>query len=171
MDFLTIFTQMSWISGLLLALGLAFIVVEVFAPGFGFWGISGILLLIAGVIVRIVEGLNLVQTFTLILLIMGGLVALGILMVIGAQYGFLSHTGLFENNSTLSKQYNKTDKSLKKLVHKSGKSITDINMAGKAKIKGKIYDVVSINSFIEKGKHVKVVEIKDNTIFVRKWFE
>ena len=46
-----------------------------------------------------------------------------------------------------------------------------LNLGGKAKINGKIYDVVSRNSYIEDGAHIKVVEIKDNTIIVRKWFE
>ena len=92
-------------------------------------------------------------------------------MVVSARFGLLSHTGLFENKSTISKDYNKLDRSLKRLVGKSGKAVSALNLGGKAKIAGKVYDVVSINSYIEAGKHIKVVEIKNNTIMVRKWFE
>ena len=88
-----------------------------------------------------------------------------------AQYGILGKTGLFERRSTLSTDYNVADRHLRKLVGKSGKTITNLDLAGKAKIRGTIYDVVSITSFIERGANIKVVEIKDNTIMVRKWFE
>ena len=67
--------------------------------------------------------------------------------------------------------YNEVGRKYKKLIGKSGKAITKIDLAGKAKIKGQIYDVMSMNSYIEAGQHVKVVEIRDNTIMVRKWFE
>jgi len=92
-------------------------------------------------------------------------------MVYSAQYGILGHSGLFEKKSSLSRDYNEPDRKIKKLVGKSGKAITDLKLAGKAKIKGQVYDVVSMKSYIEKGQHVKVVEIKDNEIIVRKWFE
>ena len=63
------------------------------------------------------------------------------------------------------------DKQLRKLVGKNGKTISKLDLGGKAKIKGKIYDVVSIANYIEANTRIKVVEIKNNTIMVRKWFE
>ena len=171
MEFVEIFTEMSWISALLLSVGLIFIIVEVFVPGFGFFGISGIIAVIAGIIVRICQGLNLTQSLTLILLVLGFFIVAFVFMIYSARFGILGRTGLFETRSTISKDYNKTDKELKKLVGKSGRALGVLNLGGKAKINGKIYDVVSINSYIEEGAHIKLVEIKDNTIMVRKWFE
>ena len=159
MEFTQIFTQMHWVPALLLIVGLVMMIIEIFVSGFGFFGISGIISLVAGVIVRICFGLNLSQSLTLIL------------MVLGAQYGILGKTGLFERRTTLSKDYNRAEKELRRLVGKSGKTISKLDLGGKAKIRGKIYDVVSISSFIEPNKNIKVVEIKDNTIMVRKWFE
>ena len=92
-------------------------------------------------------------------------------MIFSAKYGALSRSGLFETRSSLDSDYNKADKELRKLVGKSGKTVSVLDLAGKAKINGKIYDVISINSFIEEGKHIKVVKIVDNNIMVRKWFE
>lgn len=171
MNFAQIFTEMSWVSAAFLFVGLIFIVVEVLLPGFGFFGISGILGLVIGIIVRICEGLNLEQSIVLILLVLGFFVVALMFMVFSAQYGVLGRTGIFETKSTLSEDYDKPTRELKKLVGKSGKTVSVLNLGGKAKINGKIYDVVSINSYIEVGKHIKVVEIKDNTIMVRKWFE
>ena len=171
MEFVEIFTGMSWIPALLLSLGLLFLIVEVFIPGFGFFGVTGILLLIAGIIVRIVDGLNIVQSLTLILLVLGVLIIAFLLMVNSARHGLLGRTGLFETKSSIRQDYDKVDKNLSKLVGQSGRAVGVLNLGGKAKIKGKIYDVVSVNSYIEDGAHIKVVEIKDNTIIVRKWFE
>lgn len=171
MEFVQIFTEMNWISIALLSVGLLFIVIEIFVPNFGFFGITGILSLIAGVVVRICGGLNLSQSLILILIVIGFLCLSVMFMVWGAKYGILGKTGLFERSTTLSKDYNEPERKLRKLVGKSGKTISALNLGGKAKIKGKIYDVVSISSFIEEGKNIKVVEIRNNTIMVRKWFE
>ena len=151
--------------------GISVLVVEVFIPGFGFFGITGIISIIAGIIVRICEGLNLTQSLVLILLVLGFFIVAFAFMIFSAQYGILGRTGLFETSSSLSKDYNKVDKELKKLVGKSGRAVGVLNLGGKAKINGKLYDVVSRNSYIEDGAHIRVVEIKDNTIIVRKWFE
>ena len=119
----------------------------------------------------ICQGLNLTQSLTLILLVIGFFVFVIAIMIYGAQYGILGKTGLFERRSTLSKDYNEADRKIKKLVGKSGKAVSNLDLAGQAKIRGTIYDVVSISSYIEKGSNIKVVEIKDNNIMVRKWFE
>lgn len=171
MEFVEIFTQMSWIAALLLIVGAVFITIEVFIPGFGFFGVTGILSLIAGIVVRICQGLDLTQSIALILMCLGFFVVASMIMIGSAAHGLLGRTGLFERRSSISEDYNQVSKQYRKLVGKSGKAITKIDLAGKAKINGKIYDVQSINSFIEVGQHVKVVEIKNNTIMVRKWFE
>lgn len=171
MEFAQIFTEMNWIPAVLLSLGLVFTIVEVFVPGFGFFGVVGIGSLIAGVVVRIVQGLSVVQSLALVLIVLGFFVIAGMYMVFSAQHGILSQTGLFETKTTLRQDYNKTEKELRKLVGKSGKAISKLNLGGKAKIRGKIYDVVSATSLIPAGSHVKVIAIKDNQIIVRKWFE
>lgn len=171
MEFLEIFTEMQWVPALLLIVGAVMLIVEIFVPGFGFFGITGTLSLIAGIIVRICQGLNLTQSLSLFLVVLGFFVFVVAFMIYGAQYGILGKTGLFERRSTLSKDYNKADRQTRKLVGKSGKAITNLDLAGRAKIRGKIYDVMSISSYIEKGSNIKVVEIRDNSIMVRKWFE
>ena len=171
MEFAQIFTEMHWIPALLLIVGLVMMIIEIFVSGFGFFGISGLVSLIAGVIVRICFGLNLSQSLTLILLVIGFLVLVVMIMIYGAQYGILGKTGLFERRTTLSKDYNKVDRELKRLVGRNGKTISKLDLGGQAKIRGEIYDVVSVSNFIEPNTNIKVVEIKDNTIMVRKWFE
>lgn len=171
MEFAQIFTEMSWIVILLLSIGLVFTIVELFIPGFGFFGISGMLSIVAGVVVRICQGLNVTQSLTFVLIVLGVFVILFLFMVYSAQYGVLGRTGLFERRTTLDKNYNRPVKELRKLVGRNGKTISALNLGGQAKIRGKIYDVISINSYIEPNTNIKVVEIKDDCIMVRKWFE
>jgi len=147
------------------------VIVELFVPGFGFFGISGSISIVAGIIVRICQGLNLTQSLTLVLLIIGFYVFIIAIMIYGVQYGFLGKSGLFERRTTLSRDYNEPERRIRKLVGKSGKAITSLDLAGQAKIRGQIYEVISRTSYIEKGSNIKVVEIKDNNIIVRKWFE
>ncbi len=172
-QFCEIFTQMSWIPAVLLGVGLIFVIIEVFVPGFGFFGITGTLTMVAGIIVRIAvkPGLNVTQSIMMILLVIAVFAVCAIIMVHSAKHGFLGKTGLFETKSTLSKDYGEVEKNLRKLIGKSGKTVSPLKLGGKAKIKGKIYDVLSINSYIDAGVNIKVVEIKNNTIMVRKWFE
>ena len=171
MEFVQIFTEMQWIPALLLVLGVVLILVEFFVPGFTAVGVLGFISLVAGVMVRIFQGLNLAQSLTLILMVIGFITLIVMIMVWGAQYGILGKTGLFERRTTLAKDHNRPSKELRRLVGKSGKTISKLDLAGQAKIKGKIYDVVSISNFIEANSNIKVVNIKDNTIMVRKWFE
>jgi len=171
MEFTQIFTEMHWVPALLLIVGIVMMLIEIFVSGFGFFGITSIISLVAGVVVRICFGLSLSQSLTLILLVIGFLMLCIMLMVWGAQYGILGKTGLFERRSTLPTDYDRADRSIRRLVGKNGKTISKLDLGGKAKIRGKIYDVVSIASYIEPNSRIKVVEVKDNTIMVRKWFE
>lgn len=171
MEIVEIFSQMSLVVIALLSVGAILLIIESFVPGFGFFGITGTLCLIAGVVVRICDGLNVTQSIALSLFVLVFFVVAGMIMVGSAKYGLLGKTGLFEHRTSISKDYNEVSKKYRKLIGKSGRAITKIDLAGKAKIKGQIYEVMSINSYIDAGQHVKVVEIKDNTIMVRKWFE
>ena len=105
MEFTQIFTEMQWLPALLLIMGVVLIFVELFVPGFGFFGIGGILSTIAGVVVRIFQGLNVTQSLTLILLVLGFFTLSGMFLVFSAQYGILGRTGLFDRNTTLSKGF------------------------------------------------------------------
>lgn len=171
MEFVEIFSQMSWIAAALLFVGLVFIFVEVLLPGFGFFGITGSVAIVAGLIVRICQGLNLLQSIVLILMVLAFFIICVIVMVFSARHGFLGQTGIFENKNTFSSRDKREDKELKKLIGKSGRAVGVLNLGGKARINGKIYDVLSVQSYIEDNQHVKVVGIKDNTLLVRKWFE
>ena len=106
MEFIEIFTQMSWVVISLLSVGAIFIIIESFVPGFGFFGITGTLCLIAGVVVRICDGLNVTQSIALSLFVLVLFVIAGMIMVGSARYGLLGKTGLFERRTSIAEDYN-----------------------------------------------------------------
>ena len=168
MKFIEIFSQMHWSAVLLLIIGMIFMIIEMIVPDFGAFGIIGLACLLAGVIVRICQGTTVFQALMLILIVL--LVYCGCfgLMIKSAKSGKLGKTGLFETKPTISTEYNQPNPDLLNLVGKFGKATSGLNLAGRARIEGKIYDVVSELSFIEKNAEIEVIEIKDNTIIVRR---
>ena len=168
MKFIQIFSQMHWSAMLLLIIGLIFMVIEMFIPDFGVFGVLGLVSLAAGVIVRICQGTTIGQALTLILIVVLLYCGCFGLMVRSAKHGALGKTGLFETKPTISTEYNQPNEDYLKLIGLTGRTITSLNFAGRARIQGKIYDVISESSFIEKNVEIKVVEIKDNTIIVKR---
>lgn len=168
MKFVQIFSQMHWSAMLLLIIGMIFMIIEMFIPDFGVFGIMGLVSLAAGVVVRICQGTSIGQALTLILIVV--LIYCGCfgLMIRSAQKGTLGKTGLFETKSTISTEYNQPNQDYLKLIGMSGRTTTALNLAGRARIQGKIYDVVAESSFVEKNAEITVVEVKDNTIVVRR---
>ena len=168
MKFIQIFSQMHWSAMLLLIIGMIFMIVEMFIPDFGVFGVLGLVSLAAGVIVRICQGTSVFQALTLILIVV--LIYCGCfgLMIRSAKSGKLGKTGLFETKPTISTEYNQPNEDYLKLVGTTGRTTTDLNLAGRARSQGKIYEVVAESSFIEKNVEIVVVEMKDNTLFVKR---
>ena len=168
MKFIQIFSQMHWSAIILLVIGMIFMVIEMFIPDFGVFGLLGLVSLAAGVIVRICQGTSIFQALMLILIVV--LVYCGCfgLMIRGAKSGKLGKIGLFETKPTISTEYNQPNKDYLKLIGLTGRTTTALNMAVRARIQGKLYDVVTESSFIEKNVEIEVVDVKDNTIIVKR---
>ena len=52
------------------------------------------------------------------------------------------------------------------LLDKSGEAITNLVPAGKAKISGQLFDVITDGRMIEKGEKIRVVEVTGNRVVV-----
>ena len=68
-----LFQEMNVASAICFFVGLIFIIVEVFTPGFGFFGISGIILSIIGIVLRATQGGNgnpVIQALLLLLILL-----------------------------------------------------------------------------------------------------
>ena len=147
---------------LCLLAGVSLLVVEVFAPGFGLPGISGLILTVIGVVITwnnygAVAGL----AATLIALALAG-IAISISLKSAAN-GKLSRSALILNEVTPPVDHEETDA----LQGKKGKTVTVLNPVGFAEFDGVRLNVVSEGSYLEKDKSVQVTKVEGNRIIVK----
>lgn len=167
-EFITLFKNMPIAAICCLILGVVCIIVEIFKPGFGIFGILGGVLTIAGIIIRTLVGDGNIF-FQIIVIIFMDVVfaAIGFLtMYLLARFGFLKRTpfiqsgtavGLVRSEGTLDNGF---------LVGKEGVATTNLHPLGKADIEGEIYDVVSNGIFIDKEEKIKVIAVEGSEIKV-----
>lgn len=169
-EFIGIFSEMGWISGVLLTLGILFCIIEIFVPGVGFFGITGSISTIAGIIYRSIEGITFFQFVLLILLVVSLFVFALLCLIILIKIGAVSDKGLFSTSTALPRDYG-NNKEYKKLIGKIGKTISEMKLGGKVKIRGKIYEALSEQHYIPKNKYVKVVRLENSYVVVRRFWE
>jgi membrane-bound serine protease (ClpP class) len=141
----------------LLIFGMIFAIVEIFVPGFGFFGITGIVLFILSWVVTIFYipyGVYIVLIEAIILITSGFML-----------YNFISRKnirGTIILDEPLGED-KKEDYSI--LVGKEGIAKTSLKPFGKADFNGVTVDVCG-ESFIEKGKRIKAVKCNDGKLYV-----
>lgn len=147
---------------LCLLLGAGLIIVEVFLPGFGLPGISGIVLVGVG---TILAGMH-----------FGALVAVGILLVIiavlavliswvlrSAASGSMSASELFlHEKDAIGAQ---TD--MQAFVGKRGRTMSVLRPAGISDFDGVRLNVVTEGGFIDNGTDVEIIRVEGSRIVVR----
>lgn len=167
-EVVSLFTEMNVVPAILLTLGLVLCVIEMFVPGFGVFGISGIVCLVGGIVAKMLYGGTLTQLcaliviFAVILLIMFGVT------VWSAKRGLISHTPMVLKETALPENYADIDESLQKLKGKEGVTVSICRPFGMIQVGDKFYDASSVDEYLEKGTLVKIVEIDGDRIFIQK---
>lgn len=147
---------------LCLVVGVALLVVEVFMPGFGLPGISGLILVAVGVIITwntygAVAGL----AVTVISLALAGISVS--VSIKSAASGKLSRSALFLKDVSGTVDHEETAA----LLGKEGVTDTVLNPVGIAEFDGVRLNVLSEGTFLAKGTPVKVVQVEGAKITVR----
>lgn len=143
--------------------GVALLVLEVFIPGFGLPGVSGLILLTIGIVITwsaygAVAGLA-------VMLIALALAGISIsLSVKSATNGKLSRSELILNDVTASVDHEDAET----LMGRTGETLTVLNPVGFADFDGVRLNVVTEGTYLEKGTRVKVTHVEGNKIIVRK---
>ena len=162
---------------LLFIVGIGLIILELFViPGFGIAGISGIVLVVVGLVLSLLGNVNLNFEFVdanaigrALLTVTGGMI-LGFAVVIymstkiGSK-GMLQKVAL---NAVLNNDagYIAVSMDEKKLIGKTGITKTVLRPSGKVEVDGKIYDAVSEQNFIEKGAKVRIERYETGQVYV-----
>ena len=129
-----VFTEIGWIPAICLILGMILIIVEIFQPGFGFFGIAGGILVVIGIIVRIYNsggGNPIIQFFVLLAIVLGVLALAAVIMMIALKKGWLARTGLVNKDTAVSTGH--TSNSV--FVAKGCKIVVDSVEGGKITVK------------------------------------
>lgn len=167
-QFIELFSDYGMVSMLIMIFGLLMCMIEVIAPGFGVFGILGTFFTFGGLVSRIILGVNWVQVLIMLILIIAVIALSVILVSLFARIGLLGRISIVQNKTVVPVDYEKPSKEQLKLVGKTGFAHTVFKPSGKLIYDGKVYDAISEGEFIEQGEKIKVVEIKNNNIIVKK---
>ncbi len=160
--------------------GIALIAVEVFViPGFGVVGVTGIVLVILGLTMSLVENYRFdyegtdalddvfkasVRVILSIFLAFGGSLYLSRLVGRGSFFRGLALEAVQEQ----SEGYISIDKHQKDMIGKTGAAHTVLRPSGRVKIEGEIFDAKAEIGFIDKGEKVKVLRDEAGQLYVIK---
>ncbi len=149
-----------------LGIGLLLLIIEMFTPGFGVAGGTGLILLSAAIILQYIYGDSRVATYILAIVLL--LIVLAILWFVRSfQRGKLSRSFLVLNDSIDAASTPGVAAAKTEYIGKTGVAITPLRPAGIAEIEGRRIDVMTAGAFIEKDTDVIVVNAEGMHILVR----
>ena len=93
------------VTAICLAVGLILLAIEIFIPGFGVCGITGITLVVFSVLFRVITSKNILHFVSLLAII---IIAIALFLLIGirsARYGLLSKTPIIETSTSIPTDY------------------------------------------------------------------
>jgi membrane-bound ClpP family serine protease len=146
------------------AFGFVLMVIEIFHPGFGIFGIFGGILLIAGIILTATSLIEALVMLIVILTVLGFMIAIAIQ---SASKGRLSKILVLHSEQKKDQGYIGTEE-LNYFLDAEGEAITILRPAGTVDFNGVKLDVVTEGGFISQGERVKVIKVQGRRIVVRK---
>lgn len=172
-SFVEIFVgEYAWLTITLMILGIILCIVEATIPGFGFFGITGLLCEVGAVLVHafLCNGVeHPLQILILIVIIVLLILLIFLFFVRSARFGLLGKTPIVENSTSIPKDYGQKDlEKLKSYIGKEGITLTECKPLGKIRLEDEVLQVSSNGGLISKGEIVKVVAVEDSTIYVNK---
>lgn len=163
MDILSIFSNMSLLAAVCLIVGLICMIIEIFHPGFGVFGVTGAVLLIAGVVLT---ARNATEAFIMLLTVLFVLAIIFTAFLRSASKGKLNKTLVLNNTLDRASGYIGTE-DLNYLLGKEGITSTVLRPAGTADFQGVKLDIVSDGQFIPQNTKVKIVKVEGRRIVVK----
>ena len=149
-------------TALCLLLGAGLMIAEVFLPGFGLPGISGLVLIGVGVVLTSAH-FGLTAAVAVLLVVVAVLAVLITFLLRQASNGGMKRSRLFLNQKE--ELHDKTDMQI--LVSKKGETLSVLRPAGIGDFDGVRLNVVTEGGFIDKGQPVEIVRVDGSRFVVR----
>lgn len=146
---------------LCLMLGAALMIVEVFLPGFGLPGVSGIVLIGAGTVIIWLKAGTLTALATLLVVIAVLAVLISYMMRRATEGG--AHARIFLRE----KEELRSGEDMQVLLGKQGRTTSVLRPAGIGDFDGVRLNVVTEGSFIERDRPIEIVNVDGARIVVR----
>ena len=156
-----------WLPCLILTvLGIAFLIGELFLPGFGIAGICGVLCLIA---VCIIQFMTTTPTVAIVVAVVIGivLIAMVILFMHSLKDGLLFRSPIVLKDRIETDAVRLSETKAEDLVGKTGVALTPLRPSGIALIDGKRYSVETQAVFVEKDSEITVLSVDGPKITVK----
>lgn len=165
-SFARLFTDMNALTAILFIVGLIFCMVELFMPGFGFFGITGIILLVAGIITRLVYGGDALMLLYMVLIVSVVLIVMFVILSRLIAKGRLGKTAMFNVASSVSEDRTEGTLDFSDYLNKVGTTQTVLRPVGKAVFDGVALDVVARDGFIPSDTAVECVQVEGQRVVV-----
>ncbi|HPJ20903.1 MAG TPA: NfeD family protein [Clostridia bacterium] len=152
------------VQAILLTLGLLFLLAEIFIPGFGIAGITGIILFIVGIIMTANTFMEALVMFLILLLVLAVVI---MIVVRSASKGRLSKTLVLNESLSKEKGFSGVE-DMKYFEGREGVAQSMLRPSGIGVFDGVRLDVVAEGAFIEEGSRIRIVEVEGRRIVVEK---
>lgn len=149
-----------------LGVGLVLLMIELFTPGFGVSGLTGLVCLSVAIILQFSFGNTRVATYLLAIVLL--IVTLAILWFVRSfQRGKLSRSFLVLNDSISGASVQDVASAGSEYIGKTGVTLTPLRPSGIMLVDDKRLDVMTTGAFVEQGKTVEIVNAEGMHILVR----
>ena len=155
---------MGWPALICLVLGLGLMVYEMFTPGFAVPGLTGLVLLVASVVLT-ARSLSEALLMTVLIIIVLSLIFAIVLR--SATSGRLARSPLIHKEKASREEGYLSTQDMNYFVGHRGIAGTVLRPAGTADFEGVKLDVVTEGDFIEKGQAVEVIRVEGRRIVVK----
>ena len=154
---------MNFVWLILLIVGFALVVVEMYIPGFGFPGVTGTICLIAGV--ALYAKTDIVAWLVMTVIVVSLLCVALSISIRSAAKGRLAKSKLVLNEVSTSEV---GENDLSYYVGKTGCASTVLRPSGIGEFEGVKLNILSDGEYIAEGARITVTRVEGNRIFVRK---
>ena len=164
---------------LIFLIGLVLLALELFViPGFGVAGISGILLIITGLTLSMIDNSGFDFTGVPMKGIVKSLLTVIISIFVGIILSFYFGKKVLTSNvfgklaldtvQNADEGYTAAFDDTKQMVGKKGFAYSILRPAGKVMIDNELFDATALSGYIEKGENIEVVKYETSSLFVKK---
>ena len=165
-SFVRLFTEMNAWTIAVFALGIIFCAIEMCVPGFGFFGISGSILIVVGIVLRMIFGGDLLMLLYMVLIALALFVLMFWVFSRLITKSRLAKTALFHVDSAVPTGVTEGTHDFSYLIGEVGVSETALHPIGRVSFNRGTVDVVARDGYIAKGAKVQVIHVEGQRVVV-----